>query len=131
MPVTLYMRRRGEHLRCVDAAGAEALSDVPTDAIVRVDIRRPRNVRDTQLKKHYGITLADWEAMYLAQGGVCAVCKATETDKSSRYANLAVDHCHTTGKVRGLLCNACNRAIGFLRDDPQIARALAAYLEGA
>lgn len=45
MPVTLYMRRRGEHLRCVDAAGAEALADVPTDAIVRVDIRRPRNVR--------------------------------------------------------------------------------------
>lgn len=91
--------------------------------------RRPRNVRDTELKKQYGITLNDWEAMHAAQGGVCAVCKSCEYEKSSRYANLAVDHCHATGKVRGLLCNACNRAIGFLRDDPKTARALADYLE--
>ena len=91
--------------------------------------RRPRNVRDTELKKQYGITLAQWEAMYVAQGGVCAICKECEDEKSTRYANLAVDHCHTTGNVRGLLCNACNRAIGLLRDDPVRARRLAEYLE--
>jgi hypothetical protein len=45
MPETLFMRRRGEHLRAVDAAGADTLAKLPTDAIVRVDIRRPRNVR--------------------------------------------------------------------------------------
>lgn len=91
--------------------------------------RRPRNVRNTELKKQYGITLEDWEQLYTAQGGVCAVCKTCESEKSSRYANLAVDHCHTTGKVRGLLCNACNRALGFLRDSPELARALADYVE--
>jgi hypothetical protein len=91
--------------------------------------RRPRNVRDTELKKNYGIGLSDWEQMHAAQGGVCAICKQCENEKSFRYANLAVDHCHATGKVRGLLCNSCNRAIGFLQDDPERARRLAEYLE--
>jgi hypothetical protein len=90
--------------------------------------RRHRNVRSTELKKSYGISLDDWEAMYKAQGGVCAVCKMDETEKGSRYANLAVDHCHATGRVRGLLCNACNRAAGFLQDNPETALRLASYL---
>lgn len=93
--------------------------------------RRPRNVRNTVLKKHYGIGLHEWEAMYRQQGGVCAICLEREGDKSQRYANLAVDHCHTTGVVRGLLCNACNRAIGFLGDDADRARRMAAYLDSA
>lgn len=91
--------------------------------------RRPRNVRSTVLKKHYGIDLEQWEAIYAAQGGVCAICKTCERDKNGRYANLAVDHCHTTGVVRGLLCNSCNRAIGLLKDSPSTARAAALYLE--
>lgn len=90
--------------------------------------RRPRNVRNTELKKLYGLSLEDWERMYADQGGVCAICKQSESDKSTRYSNLAVDHCHTTGVVRGLLCSACNRAIGFLGDDPDRAKALAEYL---
>lgn len=91
--------------------------------------RRPRNVRNTELKKQYGITLDQWEKMHEEQGGVCAICKACESEKSTRYSNLAVDHCHATGRVRGLLCNACNRAVGFLQDDPARARRLAEYLE--
>jgi hypothetical protein len=91
--------------------------------------RRPRNVKDTELKKYYGISLDDWERMYHEQGGTCAICKTCESQKSSRYANLAVDHCHSTGKVRGLLCNACNRAVGFIRDNPAVARAMADYLD--
>lgn len=88
--------------------------------------RRPRNVRSTQLKKQYGITLDEWEALSAAQGGKCAVCGQTES--AERYANLAVDHCHTGGHVRGLLCNSCNRGLGFFRDDPEILEAAAAYL---
>lgn len=91
--------------------------------------RRPRNVRDTQLKKNYGISLSEWERMYAEQGGVCAICRECESQKSQRYANLAVDHCHTSGEVRGLLCNACNRALGFLQDDVERARRLVEYLE--
>lgn len=91
--------------------------------------RRPRNVRNTELLKRYGITLAQWEALYAAQGEKCAVCRKGEGEKSQRYANLAVDHCHSSGRVRGLLCNACNRALGFFNDDPAALRAAADYLE--
>jgi hypothetical protein len=93
--------------------------------------RRPRNVRDTELKKSYGISLDQWESMHRAQGGVCAICAMQEHEKSFRYANLAVDHCHTTGKIRGLLCSACNRAIGLLQDDPARAMRLANYLQSS
>jgi hypothetical protein len=91
--------------------------------------RRPRNIKDTVLKKHYGIDSDAWEGMYEEQGGVCAICKQSESEKSQRYVNLAVDHCHTTKVVRGLLCNACNRALGFFKDDIERLRSATRYLE--
>jgi hypothetical protein len=90
--------------------------------------RRPRNVRNTELKKHYGITLDNWEVIYLAQNGVCAICKQTELESGNRYANLAVDHCHATGRVRGLLCNNCNRALGLFKDNPAVLASAIRYL---
>lgn len=60
--------------------------------------------------------------MYLEQKGVCLVC-----GEASRET-LNVDHCHTTNKVRGLLCGACNRAIGLFRDDPEIIAKAAIYV---
>ena len=58
------------------------------------------------------------------QGGACAICK--EKPKSGR---LAVDHVHGTDKVRGLLCNLCNPALGLFKDDPDRLEAAVAYLE--
>ena len=85
--------------------------------------------RSAKLKYNYGITVEDYERMVEAQGGVCAIC-----GKSSQEANpghwkerLAVDHCHETGKVRGLLCNNCNAGIGHLGSE-SVALAAAAYL---
>ena len=81
----------------------------------------PAKRKDIALRSRFGITLADYEAIAKAQGGVCAVC--------CQPAVLAVDHCHTTGKVRGLLCMPCNTAIGQFRDDPALLRAAAIYVE--
>tara|TARA_R110000744_G_scaffold176069_1_gene294952 strand:- start:35 stop:466 length:432 start_codon:yes stop_codon:yes gene_type:complete len=78
-----------------------------------------RSSRERSLKCKYGISLRDYEEMLESQGKSCACCGATEnhTSGSSREGwNFAVDHCHTTGVVRGLLCNQCNRAIGMLGD---------------
>lgn len=74
--------------------------------------------------ERYGITAHDFEQMLDRQNGVCAVCKETQLGGK----NLCIDHDHKTGKVRGLLCVACNMAIGYMKDDPQRLRAAADYL---
>jgi len=78
--------------------------------------------RDIWLRP-YGITSVEYDAMLARQGGVCAVCGTAQTDR-----RLAVDHDHVTGRVRGLLCNACNRGLGYFADDRTRLMAAAAYL---
>ena len=68
--------------------------------------------RNRQYMKMYGITVDDYNRMYEAQRGVCKICGTTEP-KTAGGRYFVVDHCHTTGKVRGLLCNVCNVAVGF------------------
>jgi hypothetical protein len=63
--------------------------------------------------------------MLQQQNGLCAICKKTETGKTS---NLCVDHCHKTGKVRGLLCNNCNKGLGLFKDNPEVLLNASAYL---
>jgi 5-methylcytosine-specific restriction endonuclease McrA len=61
----------------------------------------------------FGLTIEDYDAMYEAQGGVCAICKQPETSqRDGKVYRLAVDHNHNTGQVRGLLCFKCNSAMG-------------------
>jgi hypothetical protein len=67
----------------------------------------PESWRRYELKKKYGITLEDYAIMFRRQGGKCDICGREET------GNLAVDHCHMTGQVRGLLCGSCNRKLGW------------------
>lgn len=80
---------------------------------------------EAELIRKYGITMADFDALLATQNGACAICKG---DRSGPGARFHVDHEHTTGRVRGLLCSRCNTAIGLLRDDPTLAEAAAAYL---
>lgn len=87
---------------------------------------RPEVQREWNLRKNYGIGMADYEAMLAFQGGRCATCCATSAD--STRSNLHVDHDHDTGRVRGLLCSHCNRALGNVSDDPDRLMRLAAYL---
>lgn len=87
---------------------------------------RRRLLRERALRHKFGITLAEYEALAAAQGGVCAIC---HSPPQGHRRHLDVDHDHTTSEVRGLLCSPCNRAIGYLRDDPDLLRAAAAYLE--
>lgn len=87
---------------------------------------RPEVQREWNLRKNYGIGLAEYEALLVFQGGRCAVCPATVADSSTR--SLHVDHDHQTGQIRGLLCSHCNRALGNVKDDPDRLLRLAAYL---
>lgn len=98
-----------------------------------VNRRSYRNVPDAgrrHLLKGYGLTLEEYEAMATAQDGLCAICRQPETarDRGGRIRSLAVDHDHETHTVRGLLCHACNVALGYLDDDPERLEAAATYL---
>lgn len=88
--------------------------------------------QDAYYARTYGISREEWEAMYARQGGRCFICLGEGfTMKADHEAKLMVDHCHSTGKVRGLLCHNCNRALGLLQDDKQAIKRALEYLEGA
>ena len=87
---------------------------------------KPKAYWERNLRNKYGLTVADYERMLLEQGGVCAVCKGPETRAGFQ---LGIDHCHATGKVRGLLCTACNTALGLLGDDWQRIQSLSEYIK--
>ena len=82
-----------------------------------------RRIRNYQLKKKYGIDCDQYEKMLAAQHGKCPICRRRPGEIRILESGLIekislhVDHCHLTGKLRGLLCGKCNRAIGLLGDD--------------
>jgi hypothetical protein len=79
--------------------------------------------RDYTLRREFGITLEQYEAMVVAQDGLCAICRKPPGKKS-----LAVDHDHDTDQIRGLLCTNCNQGLGRFKDAPQLLREGLAYL---
>lgn len=79
--------------------------------------------RKTRLKTIYGMSLEDYQTMFDAQEGKCALCGEKEEKKS-----LAVDHCHITGKIRALLCTNCNTILGKAHDNSSLLIKMADYL---
>lgn len=84
--------------------------------------RCPIKTRNSRLKNKYGISVEDYKVMHEAQGGKCFVC-------DDSYEILHVDHCHSSGKVRKLLCSKCNQALGLLREDVSIMKEMINYVE--
>ena len=87
---------------------------------------------DNYLRKNYGIGKDDYERMYQEQEGVCKICGGegfSMHKKSKDSLKLVVDHCHTTGVVRGLLCHNCNRGLGLFKDSEVFMRKALSYLK--
>jgi hypothetical protein len=82
--------------------------------------------KDLKLKRAYGISYQEYLHMLDAQDNKCAICGTTDTGKRKAFA---VDHCHTCGEVRGLLCAQCNTAIGSLREDLNIIQRAMDYVK--
>lgn len=86
--------------------------------------------KDSDLQRRFGISLYDYGQMLLKQNGTCAICKGTYAGhRNGEPKALAVDHDHATGKVRGLLCEACNQGLGKFQDSSKLLREAADYLE--
>lgn len=93
--------------------------------------QNPIAKRKCILKKWYGITLEDYDKMFEAQKGLCAICGNPETVKrknDTAIRRLAIDHDHRTGKIRGLLCGDCNVGLGKFKDSANIIDKAAKYL---
>lgn len=80
-------------------------------------------LQERELKAKYALSLSEYYLMWEEQDGVCAICKTTCSK------NLAVDHDHTTGKLRGLLCQKCNRGLGLFNDNFKLLEDAIKYLE--
>jgi RNase P subunit RPR2 len=93
--------------------------------------RDPERVRAVKLRSHlkrtYGLSVEAYEAMLVEQGGVCAICSRRPGDAT--HGRLVVDHRHSTGEIRGLLCEACNSVLGLFGDSPVRLEVAADYLE--
>jgi hypothetical protein len=88
----------------------------------------PKCKSDSRYAGKYGFPAREYRAMFERQGGKCALCGEGEKGWS-RGRPLHVDHCHKTGRIRGLLCGDCNTALGRFGDDPTRLRAAIVYLE--
>ena len=99
-----------------------------TKARIREDYKRdPAPTRNRHLKRRYNIDLNDYNVLLEQQGSVCATCGTSEP--GGRWGMFAVDHCHTTGKVRGLLCKRCNIALGEVGDNISTLQKMIEYLQ--
>jgi hypothetical protein len=95
--------------------------------------RRPAqllNVRKVHLRDRFGITLEHYDSLLASQNDVCAICNGPETAKRNGVIRrLSVDHNHSTGAVRGLLCQKCNSGIGYFRESAELLKAAITYLQ--
>lgn len=81
------------------------------------------------VKLYYGLSWEEYENLYLTSQGACSICsKPLSLLKEEHKETAHVDHCHTTGKIRGILCRSCNRGIGYLNDSPERLHKAAEYL---
>lgn len=90
--------------------------------------KNPDKQHATDIKRHYGITATDYNKMLEEQNNGCKIC-SKQHNKAVKRGRLYVDHCHMTGKVRGLLCGACNSALGYFDDDTDTMEKAIDYLK--
>lgn len=83
------------------------------------------NIRK-HLKNSYGLTIEDYDNMYNEQQGCCLICKIHQSEINKKFH---VDHCHSTDKIRGLLCPDCNHLLGFAKDNTEILKNAIDYLQ--
>lgn len=91
-----------------------------------LDSRTKEDNWERSIKSKFGVDKESYNAILAAQGGRCGLCGDTACQSGKR---MAVDHCHTTGVVRGLLCYNCNTGLGKFRDNPEVLRKAAEWIE--
>lgn len=120
-----WVERNREHVRDMGRGNMrKSRADNPS--------RTKEALRRYRLKRDYGLTPEQYLALIESHDRKCAVCKRAVVPVPApvRAEGACIDHDHKTGRIRGILCHACNRAIGMLRDDVNILKSAVAYLGG-
>jgi len=113
-----YKKRIQETIR---ARGKEYYEKNREQVLARSKIARSSpEWQNKRLQRLYGISLEEYQTLCVLQKEKCAICGAK--------GELVVDHCHTTGIVRGMLCSFCNTGLGYFRDEPNLLTQAATYL---
>jgi hypothetical protein len=125
-----------EHKREMDCKRAARMRDKRANdpdflakeqaAYLRYYTKHKERLSKRRKELKYGLTPEDYDALVAAQNGCCAICGIGK--EHTRYG-LVIDHCHTTGKIRGLLCDNCNRGIGLFKDNTISLKSAINYLE--
>lgn len=130
-----YRRENPEKIKAIQKRSTERIKNDPNrleklrgwQKQYREENRKALN--DGERKRKFGITPERYSELLQSQNSVCAICDQPETaTRMGKIKALAVDHCHKSGKIRGLLCSDCNTGIGKLKDDPKVLLAAIQYL---
>lgn len=127
--IAFTLLRTQKNPRCPECVKREAKERCPSpyEKYAKGNRKYQEKRHEWSLMSNYGLTLDQYYDMFEAQQGRCKICWHPET----RHPNLCVDHDHQTGAVRGLLCHACNRVLGSIKEDTEILHEMIRYLEKA
>ncbi len=119
---------RGVCKTCMDKQAKAIITPERREKYNKKSLERAHSKRgkNNLLKRLYGISIDMWQDMFDSQKGRCAICDRHQAELNK---SLGVDHCHSTGKVRSLLCDACNRALGMLKEDKTILNRMISYID--
>lgn len=109
-------------------ANKEKASESSKKAYLKNKEKHLKRVEERRLERQYGLTTETYTSMFIEHDYKCAICG---TPNGPKFSKLVVDHCHTTGAVRGLLCRTCNAALGGFKDDITTLAKAIKYLEDA
>ncbi|WMX18936.1 hypothetical protein [Escherichia phage vB_EcoP_PAS59] len=124
----LASRQREKEKRKLKSSGLETTSPSYYKKLYGEPVE---NITDRNLRRLYGITLAEYDALFEKQEGLCAICGQPETATLKGVVKrLAVDHCHEGLHIRGLLCSSCNTGLGLFKDSPENLENAIKYLRG-
>jgi len=124
----IHYQENKEHLKKVRRDYYNKTKEVGREKSKKYYIKNKNKIKCSELRRNFNITLEDYNNILKRQKNRCAICGI---DKCKTGRNFAVDHCHKTGNVRGLLCALCNTGIGKLNDDIKLLKKAIKYLEKA
>jgi Recombination endonuclease VII len=99
------------------------------DSVLWREKQSPERLKDLYYKRTYNLSLNQFTTLLAQQEGLCAICKRQLVLENLTGDSAVVDHCHVSGKVRGILCNECNRGLGYFRDKISSLLSAATYLK--